>query len=51
VVGDHEVCEPCVRLAVRIAVDMAGTFGGTIIDASRPCGNVKPDASSGRQEG
>lgn len=36
--GDLKACDSCVRRAVRIAVQMAETFGGTIIDTSKPCG-------------
>jgi len=38
--NEFEVCEACARLAVKIAVDMAETFGGTIIDPAKPCGNI-----------
>ena len=36
--GNFLVCEWCVNLAVRFAYDAAATFGGTIIDPSKPCG-------------
>ena len=41
VVGKYSVCESCLHLAVKVAVNMAETFGGTIIDLSKPCEKKK----------
>ena len=39
--GDILVCLHCVRLAVKVAVQMAETFGGTIIAVGKVCGKNK----------
>ena len=46
-VGNYKICEFCLRLAVKVAVNMAETFGGTFIDTAKPCGYTKrKDAAS-----
>jgi hypothetical protein len=37
-IGRFLVCPACEILAVSFAVNAAETFGGTIIDPSKPCG-------------
>lgn len=41
----YQVCEFCIGQAVKFAYDAAATFGGTVIDVSKPCGNLTPPAS------
>ena len=36
--GPYLICEPCLTTAVKFAYEAAATFGGTIIDSSKPCG-------------
>ena len=36
--GKYIVCLNCKIVALKIAVEMAETFGGTIIDLAKPCG-------------
>ncbi len=38
--GEYLACEMCVGIAIKFAYDAACTFGGTIIDTSKPCGNA-----------
>ena len=36
-IGSFKVCDACIRYSVSISYDMACRFGGTILDASKPC--------------
>ena len=36
--GKYIVCLDCKILAIKIAIEMAETFGGTIIDVNKKCG-------------
>ncbi len=38
----YSVCKHCLPLAVKTVVDMAETFGGTIIDPAKPCATKEP---------
>ena len=38
--GIYTICTGCLATAVKVAVNMAETFGGCMIDASRKCGDV-----------
>ena len=38
---DCIACDSCVTKAVKFAVNAAETFGGTMIDPARPCGNLR----------
>jgi len=38
---DILICDWCMKTAVRIAVEMAETFGGCCIDHAKPCGDTK----------
>jgi rRNA maturation protein Nop10 len=39
--GKYIVCLNCKILAIKVAIEMAETFGETIIDLSKPCGVLK----------
>ena len=36
-IGNYEVCEMCMQVAVGFSYRAACTFGGTVIDPSRTC--------------
>ena len=36
-IGIYGVCDSCVLLAVKFAVNAAETFGGTVIEPDKPC--------------
>ena len=38
---DFIVCDCCLKLALKLAVQMAETFGGTIIDPAKKCGEIR----------
>ena len=38
--GNNVICTSCLATAVRVSIEMAATFGGCMIDASRKCGDV-----------
>ena len=41
----YQVCDACIGLAVKFAYNAAATFGGTVIDVSKPCGNLTPPSA------
>jgi len=43
--GRIAACSSCVRRCVQFSYEAACTFGGTIIDTSKPCGNGRKEAS------
>lgn len=45
-VEGFEVCRYCLRKALRLTLELAQTFGGTIIDQNKPCGKRATPASS-----
>ncbi len=38
---EYTICEYCLKKAIKLAISMAESFGGTVIDVAKPCGKGK----------